>query len=91
MTTKKNLKIKLVPGARPPFIYVLKQKLKVQHVGTIPSKFRLDAHRILMRDEDYGDVKRYFDHLEEVNKSLELPVTYEIHEEEYAFGDGTYG
>lgn len=77
-------------GAQPPFIYVLKQKLKVQYVGGKQSRFRIEAHRILMRDEEYGDVKRYFDHLEEVNKSLQLPVIYEIHKEGYSFGDGTY-
>ena len=92
MTTKKikNRKIKLAPGARPPFVYVLKQKLKVQYRGGKPSKFRLDAHRILMRDEKYEEVERHLDLLEAKARISDLPLKYEIHKEGYAFGDGTY-
>ena len=90
MTTKtiKNLKVIMTKDAEEPFVYVLKERLKVKNAR--PSKFRIEAHKILMRDEDYGEIKRHFDYLEATNKTLALPLRYEIHKESFAFGDGTY-
>lgn len=81
--------VRLTAGAKPPFVYVLKQELKVKQVGAT-SKFRIAAHKILMRDENYGKVKNYLEYIEEVNRNLEIPLIYGIWKESLAFGDGEY-
>ena len=82
--------IKLAAGARPPFVYVLKQRLKIQHVGGKLSRFKIAAHKIIMRDEDYALVKNRLEYIEEANRNLKIPLKYEIWKESLAFGDGDY-
>ncbi len=89
-TTSTIRRVRLMAGAKYPFIYVLKQELKVTQTGTKPSRFKIAAHKILMRDEDYAQVENYLAYIEEVNRNLEIPRKYEIWKESMAFGDGDY-